>query len=481
MHQGKRDIFALLFPVILLLCPDDLPAQHKLFELSGVVIDTTTLTPVVYASVTLHTTTDSSLVNGSVTNRDGKFLISNVPYGEYFLQVDGMGYVRTRQAFVYNTTQQSPCDTLYLIPSTAYLEAVAITAEITRQSITPEKTIIRVEQSAAGTTGSLYDLLKEQSNILIDADNKLYLRGNSNVRLMIDGQPAEMDMLVSLPASLAERVEIITNPDVTYEAEGSGGIINIITKQPRSKGFTGNARLSYGITGRVNGGFGIGFSRERYGAHLNYQGRYEETTTNSQLSRHLFNEGSMIEQEITSQQREEMHSAHLGFWFNPAVGHNIKLNIRSIFPQLFTNQVISGHFSNDTGEVFYQRKNEILFNRRNIDGTISYRRIYEKGKHEAGVDFHFSRTRGSRPASYYLEGVLSDRSEGGGAPTSASLQLFWLKGYGSSGRVDAGMQFRARWNEFEYRFFNYDLQNDVWNINPLFSNDLIHRELVPSG
>ncbi len=333
-----KKLFFLLFST---LVSTAIIAQHQNVELAGVVIDSVTYSPVEYATVTLHATGDSSLVNGSLTNQQGEFRLSHVSPGEYYLQVDRMGYIRSWGFLFVSDSIQTHFDTLFLSPSASYLEAVAVTGEVSRQNITTDKTIIRVDQSAAGTTGSLYDLLREQPNIIIDADNTVYLRGNSNVRLMIDGQPVEIDMLDALPASLAEQVEIITNPDVTYEAEGSGGIINIVTRETRSRGFSGNARVNYGFPGRVNGGFGVGLTKERFGVHLNYSVRHEETPSSSQLFRHLFNEGSKIDQEISSVQRDEMQSAQLGWWFRPVKGHMVRLSIRSAFPKIHTNQLIT--------------------------------------------------------------------------------------------------------------------------------------------
>ena len=73
-------------------------------------------------------------------------------------------------------------------------------------------------------------MLKSQSSINIDAENKVYLRGNSNILILLDGLPTTVTSLNSLPSSNVDNIEIITNPDAKYDAEGTGGIINIVTK-----------------------------------------------------------------------------------------------------------------------------------------------------------------------------------------------------------------------------------------------------------
>ena len=128
--------------------------------------------------------------------------------------------------------------------------------------MTIEKTKINIAQNISSVSGNVTDVLKSQSSVSVDGENNVYLRGNKNILILMDGIPTTISSLNSIPASTIETVEIITNPDAKYDSEGTGGIINIVTKRQNVSGVSGAVSLNYGFNNRINGGLSFNYSKE---------------------------------------------------------------------------------------------------------------------------------------------------------------------------------------------------------------------------
>jgi outer membrane receptor for ferrienterochelin and colicin len=105
------------------------------------------------------------------------------------------------------------------------------------------------------------DVLRNVPSVEVDPEGNVSLRGDPNVVILIDGQPSGRLRgpdrgvgLQQLPAGQYERVEVMTNPSAAYGPEGSGGVINLVTRRVRRAGLSGSARLNLGTRGRANGG-----------------------------------------------------------------------------------------------------------------------------------------------------------------------------------------------------------------------------------
>ena len=241
-------------------------------------------------------------------------------------------------------------------------------------------------------TGNVTDVLKSQPSVTIDADEKIYLRGNANILILVDGRPSTLTSLNSIPASAIENIEIITNPDAKYDSEGTGGIINVITKRQSRNGLVGNLTLNYGLTSRVNGGVNISYSKKTWDIGLSYSGRLEKNTINSSLNRQLYSLTSEIQQDVHSNQKSYSNNAALTFSVRPTPKDFIVLGAKLTLPDVINNQQITGRQFVDTMTLsVFNRTNEVDWLRKSLEGTASYKRMFSKNKHELSFDFLFSR------------------------------------------------------------------------------------------
>jgi outer membrane receptor protein involved in Fe transport len=142
------------------------------------------------------------------------------------------------------------------------------------QAAAVQTSIDRKSYSVAGDlqaqTGAITDALRNIPAVQVDVQGNVSLRGDSNVTILVDGKPSSLfegdnkaQALQSLQASTIERVEVITNPSAEFRADGTAGIINLITKKAKGAGVTGSARATVGDGHRYNGGATFGYNAKK--------------------------------------------------------------------------------------------------------------------------------------------------------------------------------------------------------------------------
>lgn len=221
------------------LAQDNRGAGPKIGKLSGKVVDAASKQPVEYATISVLSRRDSSLVTGTVTDMQGSFVLEQIPAGAYRVKVSYIGYrTSTKDNLVISQqTPQHDLGTIRLNASAQALDEVVVSAEqpVFEQSI--DKRVFNVEKSIVTQGGSATDILETIPSVAVDVDGNLSLRGSGGVVVLIDGKPSSLTgadrsaILEQIPANAIESVEVITNPSARYDADGMSGIINIVLKK----------------------------------------------------------------------------------------------------------------------------------------------------------------------------------------------------------------------------------------------------------
>lgn len=458
-------------------------AQQSInYSLAGKLLDRESKQPVEFASVAIYKMSDTSLVTGIITNAKGEFLLKNLPSGKYVIKSSFVGYQTNSMTIQIAGAPVNLSEPIYLSTSAMSLNEVQVTASRNEKQISVEKTKINVSQNISAVSGNVTEVLKSQSAVTIDGENNIYLRGNKNILILIDGVPTTLSSLNSIPTSNVENIEIITNPDVKYDAEGTGGIINIVTKRKNMSGVSGAFSLNYGVDERVNGGAALNYSKGIWDIGINYNVKYESADIKSALTRELYSDNVLVDQNVKSIQTNKTHTFAFLINSKPTKKDLFSLGFKYMSPDMNNNQDISGRQTKgDLPETSFNRKNDVTYSRKILEGTLSYKMIFEKGKNELSLDASFSKTKGSRPAEYYIEDELLQKSSGGGTPTNMTIQADYLKSLFKTGIVEVGLKGFSRWNNFNYYFYDLEETTHEWKLNPAFSNDLEHREYIYSS
>jgi outer membrane receptor protein involved in Fe transport len=250
-------------------------------KIIGTVYDVKLDTPIEYANIVLHNQPDSSQVTGTITDQNGYFQLNHIQPGIYYLEAHFLGYKVKR---INNIELKPPSINVNL--GQIELEQGALSAEVVEVegervpiAYQLDKKVINVDRLSTTVSGNAVEVLENIPSITVDIEGNVSLRGSNNFTLLIDGRPSVLepsDALQQLPASSIENVEIITNPSVKYDPEGTSGIINIILKKNQQLGISGMANLNGGLRNKYGGDALIDYQNSRYHAtvSIDYNNRF---------------------------------------------------------------------------------------------------------------------------------------------------------------------------------------------------------------
>ncbi len=226
-----------------------------------------------YATVALYRHADSTVVGAESSDAAGKFLLKNIPDGQYFLDVNMLGYLDERVGDINLPADNRKDFKLSLADDALTLATVNVTAKAPLLEQRADRLIVNVENNIASMNMNLLDVMKRVPGVLVVGD-KLRMAGQSNVTILINGKTTKyMDveaLLKDLPGDNIKRVEVIHQPGAEFEAEGTGPIINIITK--KNSLFGTNGTVSAGVGKGHNWRYRNGLSLSHYQGNLNISG-----------------------------------------------------------------------------------------------------------------------------------------------------------------------------------------------------------------
>ncbi|MFC4097793.1 TonB-dependent receptor domain-containing protein [Euzebyella saccharophila] len=243
--------------------PQRPPGQgREPITISGTVLDQETGQPLEYATLVLQSIQDPTKVSGGITDIEGKFSVETPP-GRYNASIEYIGY-KTYKINQTTFNESVNLGTLSLYIAASELEGVEVVGEKTTVEVRLDKRIYNIGKDITTSGATISDALNNVPSVNVDVEGAISLRGNENVRILINGKPSALagfgstDALQQLPADAIEKVEVITSPSARYDAEGTAGILNIVLKKEKTLGFNGSINsyvghpTSAGVTGNVN-------------------------------------------------------------------------------------------------------------------------------------------------------------------------------------------------------------------------------------
>lgn len=229
-------------------------------SLRGIIAEKTTGIPLEFATIVAKNLQDTTIVKGTVTDKNGTFVISGLPSGQYKVSYSFIGFNKIELPVLTINSKQNNIDLgkLFIAESTKSLEDIEVIGQKSTFVNSIDRKIFNVGQDLMSKSGSVSDLMMNIPSVQVDVEGNVSLRGSENVTILIDGRPSAMmnmnkaAVLQQMSANTIEKIEIITNPSAKFKPDGTAGIINIVLKKDKSLGFNGNLTANIGNMDRQN-------------------------------------------------------------------------------------------------------------------------------------------------------------------------------------------------------------------------------------
>ncbi|MVM33705.1 TonB-dependent receptor [Spirosoma sp. HMF4905] len=262
-------------------------------KIAGILMDSTTSKPVEYATIALINVQTKKPIDGTTADDKGRFALTRLASGTYKLQYSFIGYKnRTSAPITIVKGSDINVGVVNLPPDVQTLAEATVTGQAAMFEEKVDRLVYNAEKDVTTRGGDASDVMRKVPMLTVDLDGNLTLRGSSNIQVLINNKPSTIvaasvaDALKQIPADMIKSVEVITSPSAKYDAEGSGGIINIVTKKTTLQGLTldvnsglGNRGSMLGLNANYRTGK-MGFSLSGFGrAEYNVKGEFQNTQT----------------------------------------------------------------------------------------------------------------------------------------------------------------------------------------------------------
>ena len=399
----KYLLFALLIPSLLLAQSRGKEGSKPELIVTGTVLDTLSNKGLSFATLSFISPTDDQLVTGGICDEDGVFTIEKVPAGPYKLLIEYIGYapkivegvkvMRDRNAKVdgasgstYAASEPINLDlgVFYLKKSIDQLEEIELIEEKAYVVQGIDRKIFNVDQDLTSTGGTAIELMEKLPSVQVDMDGNVSLRGSDQVRLYVDGKPSMLsssELLETMPSSLIESIELITNPSAKFSPEGMAGIINIVLKENKKAGFNGNVSATIGYPNRNNFTALVNRRSEKLNIFGSYSFMDRNGAFSSESEKHTyFTEDTFhLYQDKSGVNNRFSHSFKGGVDYTPNETTSFSLQGK-LTPSVRLN-MDTVHFneSSQFGDSIYDRLTKSKTNQNSWDVDFSGKKIWESG------------------------------------------------------------------------------------------------------
>ncbi|GAA4407618.1 outer membrane beta-barrel family protein [Nibrella viscosa] len=455
--------------------------------------------PVEFASIGVFRSRDSSTVAGTLTDERGYFQLEGLPPGNYYILIQSLGFEAKRLPSVAISFQDPEVDlgNVVMNESVRQLQEVVVQGQKQLMDYSLDRKIVNVDQLPTTLGGTAVDILQNVPSVTVDVDGTLSLRGSSNVIVLINGKPSGLTgldrqaVLEQVPASNIERIEVITNPSARYDADGGGGIINIVLKKERAPGLNGNVQVNVGTRDKYNASVNLNYRVNKLNLFGSYNFRDERRFSYRDSDRQNFFAGdstSFLVQRNDGVRNRVNNNLRIGFDYSLTPRDNISASVLyrpeysrntqiETFNTLDANRALLGRIIRNTAE----REPETGF-----DYNVGYRRTFPKKGRELNIDGTLTNRLGTEYTDYTQSLQLPEflitpnlranqqRSTNQSDNRIGILQLDFVEPLKKKKRLETGLKYTYRRLGADYVF--EDFLDGSWRLNQNISNNFIYNE-----
>lgn len=455
MKTNNQKIILLLFSFWCLFLTAQPNNEAVVGTIQGKVIDQNLQQPIPYATVAIHDGTNK-IISGGISTDKGEFLISDIPKGNYTLKVQFIGYKTYSQPIaISRKSKDINVGTIALEEEAEALDDVTVVAERTTIEQKIDRKVINVGKDLTTTGGTAAEIMNNIPSVNIDQDGNIALRGNQNVRILIDGKPTNIDatqLLKQIPSTSIKKIELITNPSAKYNPEGMSGIINIVLHKNSTIGFNGNINL--GLNFDENARFNSSVDLNYRTGKVNLYGNYGNNISKQRQGGFIFRDDDNTKQVISILSNNKSHIFKAGF--------DYYINDKNTFSAYTNQNLFDGETDLVTNILFLNNdQNNLRQPTLNIEDNLGstynldYKHDFKKEGHnielevdynvfESNSDDNFSASGGDGSFVPYNDLIDNDRK-------NTIINLDYVNPLSEKANLELGAEARFRRTDSDYQ------------------------------
>jgi len=474
-----------------------LSAQKKV-QISGIVVNETAIAAE-YVTVALLNPTDSTLIKGTITNVDGKYLLESVKQERYLLSFSQLGV--QKQFYMIQDFKDSiniKVPTITLLLKKENLKEITVEYTIPQIEYVEGALVLNVEKTALAAGNNLWELLEKTPGVIVDNQNEtIKLSNNQGVTILIDDRNTYLsgqslaNLLKSIQSDNVKKIEVIKNPSAKYDASGTGGIINIRLTKKINLGLNGslNANLKQASHIGGGGGFNLNFRKNKINLFADFSSNYFNSINIIGSQRKIFDEGNQLEINY----REEGQFIEKYNYFK--AGTDIYLNDNNIL-----GFFVSGNLSNSDNdgdkttdmigqfnEPYNQMQGENNYTKKFDNGTINLNYERKLDTLDGKILFDFNINNNENSLMVNNNTVFLKNEELNVRPnnlfTNARNNHQFAQVYKADlikkiwkGKLEAGI--KASITDIDNSIMQNDFVSSEWKQNTYFSNEFSYNESI---
>ncbi|WP_425237903.1 TonB-dependent receptor domain-containing protein [Ulvibacterium sp.] len=450
----------------------------RIGSVTGKVIDKALQQPIAYAAIVIKTQDGSNDKTGGITKEDGTFEIKNLPEGNLVFEVQFIGYkTYSQQITISKKDRKLNLGTIALEEEAEELSNVEVVGERTTIEQKIDRKVINVGKDLTTMGPTASDIMSNIPSVNVDQQTgELTLRGNSNVRVMVDGKLSNVpvaQLLRQIPSTSIKSIELITNPSAKYNPEGMSGIINIVLHKNANIGFNGtiNTGLTVGIEAKFNSSIDLNYRNGKFNLYGNY---------GNNIGKYV-NDGFIFRDEENSEQIFDFFDNNKSHLYK--LGVDFYLNDKNTI-SFFTNQnTYNGKFRGVTDVIYYDelsRNTTQFFD--NVQENSSeqynfdYKMEFKKEGHNIELEVDYNRFKNDEDANFrstgttvfpdYMDFVDTKRTQ-----TIANLD--YVNPLDSISKLEAGVETRLFETNVDYASTGLSF-NSAGNLIPTPETDFVY-------
>lgn len=428
----------------------------------------------------------SQPVNGAMTDENGVFEIKNVPAGSYVLRVQMIGY-KDLEREVEVTITDITLNDLVMQDNNENIEKIEVVAEkeLIKNDIGVRS--YNVSQDLVNKGGTALDVMQNIPSVQVDENNNVSLRGSTNLTILINGKQSGLmgsnpqAVFQRIPASSIERIEVINNPSAKYDAEASGGIINIVLKTQQNDGFGGNVGFNAGNFDRYNSNFDLNYKKGKWNLYGSLNGNQDTRQSEALVFRKNFvpNTTPIIDQNRDIYRFNQNYTGSIGIEFSPTQKDNFTFEANFGGGRNNSSETLD-NFNRDVDNSVlsaFQRFSDSKSSSFNQNYAWGYTRKFKKPRQELKLAASLASSQSDNFLEARQTGDISQRTTEPNSNQMILLQADYIQPLAKEGwRIETG--YKSIFRKINNSFLLEDLTDGVWLNNTNFSNDFSFDEKV---